>query len=220
MGKTQGFRLINSKLPPIHIFNDVASPETFEDLYALQALTNPRLHQETGDLRYIDINEIPWGIAGCHYAAAPFTHVAPEGSRFSNGDYGMLYIADTIATALAEVTYHQGQYLANIESLAFDRLLFRALACTFSGDVLHDATYLPANHTIYHADDYSAARELGSQLRQHSSEGIQYRSVRNTNAICWGLFTPRNVHAIVQTAHYEFIVREGKIIDRKRVINL
>lgn len=218
--KTQGFRLINSKLPPIHIFNDVASPEEFEDLYALQALTNPRLQQETGDLSYIDLHDIPWGIAGCHYAAAPFTHVAPEGSRFSNGDYGMLYIADTMATALAEVTYHQGRYLVNIEDLAFDRLIFRALSCTFTSDVFHDATHLPANHAIYHTDDYSAARELGSQLRKNGSEGIHYRSVRNPSATCWGLFTPRNVQSIVQTAHYEFIVREGKIIDRKRVMNL
>ncbi|WP_447044909.1 RES family NAD+ phosphorylase [Vreelandella sp. H-I2] len=218
--KTRGFRLINSKLPPIDIFNDVASSEEFEDLYALQALTNPRLKQETGDLNYIDLKDIPWGIAGCHYAAAPFTHVTPEGSRFSNGDYGMLYMADTMATSLAEVTYHQGRYLANIEDLKFDRLTFRGLACTFTGDVLNDATNLPANHAIYHTDDYSAARALGSQLRKSGSEGIQYRSVRNPNGTCWGLFTPRNVQAIVQTAHYEFIVREGKIVDRKKVASV
>lgn len=218
--KTQGFRLINSKFPPIPIFNDVASPEEFEDLYALQALTNPRLKQETGNLNYIDLHDIPWGISGCHYAAAPFTHVAPEGSRFSNGDYGMLYIADTMATALAEVTYHQGRYLANIEDLEFDRLIFRGLACTFTGGELHDATNLSANHAIYHTDDYSAARELGNQLRKNGSEGIHYRSVRHPNATCWGLFTPRNVQSIIQTAHYEFIVREGKIVDRKKVVSV
>ena len=93
--KTKGFRLINTRLPPIDIFNDVADADEFQDLFDLQALTNPRLRQEVGSLNYIDLNEIPWGIPGCHYAAAPFTHVAPEGSRFSTGDFGMLYIADT-----------------------------------------------------------------------------------------------------------------------------
>jgi len=39
--KTKGFRLVNSKLPTIDIFNDVASPDEFQDLYDLQALTNP-----------------------------------------------------------------------------------------------------------------------------------------------------------------------------------
>ncbi|MGS2743700.1 RES family NAD+ phosphorylase [Halomonas sp. LS-001] len=78
--------------------------------------------EDVGDLNYIDLVEIPWGIRGCHYAAAPFTHVSPDGSRFSHGEYGMLYIADTIETALAEVEYHQGRYLWKIDDLKFDKL--------------------------------------------------------------------------------------------------
>ncbi|WP_199457639.1 MULTISPECIES: RES family NAD+ phosphorylase [unclassified Marinobacter] len=218
--KTKGFRLINTRLPPIDIFNDVADADEFQDLFDLQALTNPRLRQEVGSLNYIDLNEIPWGIPGCHYAAAPFTHVAPEGSRFSTGDFGMLYIADTIETALSEVQYHQGRYLANIEGLKFDRLMFRGLACTFAGEDIHDATVLPESSDIYHSEDYSAARALGARLRSAGSEGIQYWSVRNPGATCWGLFTPRRVQSIVQTAHYEFIVRDGQIVDRKRVVGI
>lgn len=215
--KTKGFRLINSKLPPIALFSDVATQDEFEDLFELQAMTNPRLNQAIGDLDYIDLAEIPWGIKGCHYAVAPFTHVSPDGSRFSPGDYGMLYVADTIETALAEVEYHQGQYLSKIEDLKFDTLTFRGLACTFSGNVIHDATALPESHDIYHPDDYSAAQTLGTQLRKACSEGIQYHSVRNSSATCWGLFTPRNVQSIVQTAHYEFIVQDGRITDKRNV---
>ncbi|HTN34843.1 MAG TPA: RES family NAD+ phosphorylase [Marinobacter sp.] len=218
--KTKGFRLVNSKLPTIDIFNDVASPDEFQDLYDLQALTNPRLNQEAGDLSYITLKEIPWGIPGCHYAAASFTHVAPDGSRFSNGEFGMLYIADTMETALLEVEYHQGRYLANVEDLKFDRLVFRGLSCTLSGVFMHDATSLPAEHEIYHPDDYTAARVLGARLRVAKSEGLQYWSVRNPQAICWGLFTPRNVKSIVQAAHYEFIVRGGKIVDRRKVVGI
>ena len=220
LSKTKGFRLINSKLPTIGIFNDVADPDEFQDLYDLQAMTNPRLSQEVGDLNYIDLGEIPWGIPGCHYAAASFTHVAPDGSRFSNGEFGMLYIADTMETALAEVEYHQGKYLANVEDLKFDRLVFRGLACTFSGDVMHDATELEAGHEIYHPDDYAAARTLGARLRAAGSEGLQYWSVRNPGATCWGLFTPRNIHSLVQAAHYEFIVSDGGIVDRRKVVGV
>ncbi|SOB76036.1 RES domain-containing protein [Marinobacter sp. LV10R510-11A] len=220
LSKTKGFRLINSKLPTIDIFNDVADPDEFQDLYDLQAMTNPRLNQEVGNLNYIDLGEIPWGIPGCHYAAASFTHVAPGGSRFSNGEFGVLYIADTMETALAEVEYHQGKYLANVEDLKFDRLIFRGLACTFSGDVMHDATELAAEHEIYHPDDYTAARALGARLRVAGSEGVHYWSVRNSGAICWGLFTPRNIQSIVQTGHYEFIVRGGDIMDRRKVVGV
>lgn len=220
VSKTRGFRLINSKLPTIHIFNDVADPDEFQDLYDLQAMTNPRLNQEAGNLNYIDLNEIPWGIPGCNYAVAPFTHVAPDGSRFSNGEFGMLYIADTMETALAEVEYHQGQYLANIEDLKFDRLIFRGLACTFSGVVIRDATELEPKHEIYHPDDYTAARALGIRLRASGSEGLQYWSVRNPGATCWGLFTPRNVQSVLQTAHYEFIVSDRGIVDRRKVVEV
>lgn len=214
---TRGFRLISSRLPPIDIFNDVADPSEFQDLFDLQAMTNPRLQQEVGDLDYVELSEIPWGIPGCHYAVAPFTHVSPDGSRFSNGDFGVLYIADTMDTALAEVTYHQGRYLANIDDLKFDRLMFRGLACTFGGDVIHDATVLPVASEIYHPEDYSASRALGACLRAEKSEGIHYWSVRNPGAKCWGLFTPACVRSIVQTAHYEFIVSDGVIVDRKKI---
>ncbi len=216
--KTKGCRLINSKLPTIEIFNDVATPDEFQDLYELQALTNPRLVRDVGDLNYITLDEIPWGIPGCHYVAASFTHVHPDGSRFSNGDYGVLYIADTMETAIAEVEYHQGRYFGNVEDLKFDRLVFRGLSCVFTGDVIHDATGLPATHALHHPTDYTASRVLGAELRAGGSEGVQYWSVRNAGAMCWGLFTPKHVQSVVQTAHYEFILRNGKIADKRRIV--
>lgn len=218
LARTRGFRLVNSRLPTIDIFNDVSDPGEFLDLYDLQAMTNPRLRQEVGDIDYIDLGEIPWGIPGCHYAAACFTHVTPDGSRFSNGEFGVLYVAESMETALIEVEYHQGQYLANIEDLKFDRLVFRSLVCTFGGQVIHDATALPSAHEIYHPDDYTASRTLGAQLRSEGSEAIQYWSVRHPGAVCWGLFTPRIVQSVVQSANFEFIVQGGEIVDRKKIV--
>jgi hypothetical protein len=90
----KSYRLINSKFPPISLFDDVADASEFESLYALQALTNPRLKNEVGDLQLIPRTEIPFGIHGCSYATAPFTHVNPDGSRFSDGSFGVLYVAD------------------------------------------------------------------------------------------------------------------------------
>lgn len=39
----QAYRLVNSKFPPIALFEDVADADEFEVLYQIQALTNPRL---------------------------------------------------------------------------------------------------------------------------------------------------------------------------------
>lgn len=202
---------MNSKYPPIHLFEDVADPEEFEALYALQAMTNPRIQTEVGQLNLLTLDEIPFGIRGCSYATAPFTHVNPEGSRFSNGQYGVLYIADTLDTALQEVAYHQERYWRNVASLKYERLVFRGLACDFSGDPIHDATGLEIDHPIYDPEDYSAAQTLGQSLRKAKSMGVQYRSVRNPGALCWGLFTPRPVSSVIQCAHYEFIWKDQAI---------
>ncbi len=106
----KSYRLVNSKFPPIALFDDVASDEEFDALYALQALTNPRLQNEVGNLNLIPRSEIPFGITGCAYATAPFTHVNPQGSRFADGAFGVLYLADSMDTAVAEVRHHQQAY--------------------------------------------------------------------------------------------------------------
>ena len=117
--QVQGYRLVNSKFPPIALFDDVANAEDFETLFQAQALTNPRLLNEVGKLELIPRSEIPFGITGCSYATAPFTHVNQDGSRFSDGRFGVLYVADDIDTAVAEVRHHQSRYWSNVTGLRF-----------------------------------------------------------------------------------------------------
>lgn len=122
----KGHRLINTKYPPIALFDDVASPEEFEMLYAIQALTNPRLRDEVGDICLIDPAEIPFNcLRGRSYAVAPFTHINPKGGRFNDGLFGALYVAYNAHTAALEVKFHQQQYWQNIEGLEYDSFLFQ-----------------------------------------------------------------------------------------------
>lgn len=213
-----GYRLINSKFPPIELFDDVADKDEFEALYEIQALTNPRLLNEAGDLSLLTKDEIPFNIPGCSYATAPFTHVNPDGSRFSNGDYGVLYVADTVATAIAEVRYHQSSYWAGVHGLKYDRLVFRGLTCRFGANPVRDATVLEASHAIYDPQDYQASRSLGAGLKTEGAAGIQYHSVRHPGATCWGLFSPRGVSSVVQAAHYEMIWDGATIRDVNQLV--
>lgn len=203
--QVQAYRLVNSKFPPIELFDDVADATEFETLYQIQALTNPRLLNQVGRLELIPLAAIPFGIPGCAYAVAPFTHVNPAGSRFGDGSHGVLYLADTLETALAEVRHHQQLYWAGVEGLGFERFVFRGLRCSFSEADLRDATHLPSDHPIYLADDYAPARALGRALKLAGVPGLRYRSVRRPGQTCWGLFTPRPVASIIQCAHYEMI---------------
>ena len=207
--RCQAYRLVNSKFPPIDLFDDVADAEEFEILYQLQALANPRLHNETGRLELIPRSEIPFGIPGCSYATAPFTHVNPAGSRFSDGSYGVLYLADSMETALAEVRHHQEQYWSNVEGLNFERFVFRGVSCQFNEAGLLDATSVPMSEPIYDADDYTHSRQFGRLVRQGGFPGLRYHSVRNPGQHCWALLTPKRVLSIIQTAHYEMIWNAG-----------
>lgn len=201
----QAYRLVNSKFPPIAMFDDVADADEFEVLYEIQALTNPRLKNEVGQLELIARSEIPFGIAGCSYATAPFTHVNPAGSRFSDGSFGVLYLADTVDTALAEVQHHQAQYWSKVPDLNYERFVFRGLSCSFVDKAMKDVTTIALTDPIYDPDDYSHSHGFGKAIRQARCPGLRYHSVRRPGSHCWALMSPRPVLSIIQTAHYEMI---------------
>ncbi|MZR61570.1 RES family NAD+ phosphorylase [Alcanivorax sp. DP30] len=204
------YRLVNSKHPPIHIFDDVADQADFDALFAVQALTNPRLLQRTGQLNRVPEDQRPWGIPGCNYALGPFVHVNPAGSRFSDGSFGVYYCADHINTAIAETRYHQERYFQNVEGLKYDRIVMCGLKTHFSGTLL-DIT--PASdHPRWHAaSDYGPARELGSHLKTEQHTGLHYESVRAAGQYCYALLTPAVITSVIPTRHYEYIWDGEKI---------
>lgn len=203
--KIKGHRLINAKFPPISLFDDVADQEDFEALYAVQVLTNPRLQTEVGNMAMLDLAELPYGIRGCPYAVASFTHVNPDGSRFSDGSFGVMYIGESTKTSLAEVMYHQNEYWRNVDGLRYDRLMFKELVCTFNVGEGLDATALAKDDPIYHPDDYSQSKLLGLDIWCSSSATLKYSSVRHAGGVCFALFTPKDITDIVQSKHYEMV---------------
>ena len=206
-----GYRLVNSKFPPIPLFDDVADADELEAVYACQALTNPRLQNDIGNLNLLPFEEIPFGIDGLSYAVAPFTHINPDGSRFSAGDFGVLYIADSSKTAIAEVAYHQYQYLSKVQDLAYDRFVFRELCCTFTTDEFKYLENCTATEAILAPNDYHQSQQLGLALRQNKVAGLRYPSVRRQGTYCYGLFSPRTVKRVIQAKHYEMVYREGQL---------
>ncbi|WP_430520607.1 RES family NAD+ phosphorylase [Aliivibrio sp.] len=188
-----GHRLISTKYPPIALFDDVASPEEFDMLYAIQSLTNPRLFD----------------------AVAPFTHINPNGGRFNDGLFGALYIASTDQTAAIEVKYHQQKYWQNIEGLAYDRFLFRNLLITHKPSPVYVVDSNDAE--ILNPDNYSASQQLARNLKKESYQAVEYSSVRSENGICWALFTPKPVCDVVQSYLLEMIWDGDKIAEVNKV---
>jgi len=205
------YRLMPSKFPPIALFEDVANHQDFEVLFSIQAITNPRLRQEVGNLNCVPPEERPYGIRGCSYALGPFVHLNPYGSRFSRGQFGVYYAAADVQTAIAETRYHQEKYFSLIEGLKYDRLSMRCLKTLFTAE-LHDISVQQYRQSEwYDPDNYHSSQQLGDQLKKINSQGIAYDSVRSPGNLCFGLFSPKYIVDVIQAAHYSYIWDGQKI---------
>lgn len=206
------YRLIPSKYPPKSLFDDVASHDEFEILFAIQELTNPRIRNELGNLNRVPAEQRPYGIRGCNYALGPFVHLNPVGSRFSNGDFGVYYAAEDTQTAIAETRYHQQLYFSGVKGLKFDRLTMRCLKTQFTAR-LHDIRGEAfRDRDWYLRDNYSSGQQLGLALKRENEDGLVYHSVRLENKTCYALFSPILIKDVIQTAHYEYIWDGEKIV--------
>jgi hypothetical protein len=194
------YRLVPSRYPPIDIFERIADPADWALLFELEALTNPRLRDEAGDISLVPPERRVTG-PGASIVMAPFTHASPERpTRFSAGSYGVYYAASRFETALREVAFHMGEFYGATGDPAHEES-FR----TYKGAIdsrLHDlragnwAQFLDADTATY-----ARPQELGRRLREAGSNGVVYPSVRHARGQCAGAFWPDVVGIPVQTQH-------------------
>lgn len=179
------YRIVPTRFPAINLFDRVASPDDFDALYALEAMTNDRIRNELGDIELVPKAERLYG-PGSGPIMAAFTHLNPAGSRFSDGSYGVFYAAKTKEVAIAETQYHQARFLAATNEPPI-QLQMRVYHVEISG-ALHDLRSIADDSDIYHPDSYAASQALGKRLRTEGSNGVCYNSVRMRNGECVALF--------------------------------
>jgi hypothetical protein len=191
-------RLVPSRFPPVGLFDRVAAVEDLEAVYALESLTNDRVREEVGNLRLVPETDRIVG-PGTTPVMAAFTHLNPEGSRFSDGSYGVYYCARALDTALAEVRYHQERFLRRTGEGPL-RLELRLYLADLDAN-LADVRNRPECHL---PDDYGPSRQLGRAAREGGKDGVLYRSVRHEGGLCAAVFRPRVLDACRQSSHYAF----------------
>ncbi|MEO7850781.1 MAG: RES family NAD+ phosphorylase, partial [Rubrivivax sp.] len=128
-------RLIASRYPTVSLYDAIADPADLEAVFAIEALTNPRLRDELGQLQLVPPEERVSG-AGSTPVMAAFTHLNPEGSRFSDGSYGVYYASNHLETAIAEVSHHRALFLSRTAEAAID-IDLRLITATLAAP-LHD----------------------------------------------------------------------------------
>ena len=192
----RAYRIVPSRFPPVGVFDAIAEPEDIDALYQIEALTNPRLREEWGELSNVPKERRVSG-AGTTPLMAAFTHVNPEGTRFSDGGYGVLYLAHEFDTAVEETVFHRERFLAATHEPPID-LTMRTYVSGVHG-MLHD---IRGGWTAEHDPaSYAASRKLAAELRKESSNGIVYDSVRCKGGECAALFYPDLAKPCVQGKH-------------------
>ena len=89
------YRLIPSRYPTVGLYDAIADPADLDVVFAIEALANPRIRDELGELTLVPREERLTG-PGATPVMAAFTHLNPEGSRFSDGTYGVYYAAHSL----------------------------------------------------------------------------------------------------------------------------
>ena len=170
---------------------------------AIESLTNPRINEEIGNLDLVNPEDRVSGPDTSTIMAA-FTHPNPNGSRFSDGSYGVFYIANCIETAIAETKHHREIFLKRFSQRAsnFDMRVYCADIDGNFHDIRNKQSVFPK---IYLNNNYSLSRKFAKNLRNNGSYGIAYNSVRDSNGECIAIFRPPVISNVRQERHLSYI---------------
>jgi hypothetical protein len=138
------------------------------------------------------------------YVMAPFTHINPRGSRFSDGSYGVYYAAEALLTAIKETAHHFARFAAESHDPPRRedmRVLLGSADCSFC----EVDTLSPADQRIVlDKNSYVASSLFGGYRRASGSDGISYPSVRHDGGRCIAAFWPNVVGIPIQERHLQY----------------
>lgn len=197
------YRIIPSRFPPVGLFDKVADPADLEAVFQIEAMTNDRIREETGELSLVPAEDRVSG-PGTTAIMAAFTHLNPEGDRFTDGSYGVFYAGLTLETAIEETRHHRAIFLQATDEPAQD-IDMRVYAIDLDGH-LHDIRAMrDTRPELYDPESYAASQAFASILRQGGSDGIVYRSVRHEGGECAAVFRPRLLSNCRQERHLCYV---------------
>jgi len=195
------YRIVPSRFPPVSLFDRITEPGDLEAVFAVEAMTNDRLRHEVGDISLVALEDRVVGPGSTPIMAA-FTHLNPDGGRFTDSTYNAFYGGLTIDTAIAETKYHREEFLAATEEGRPIDIDMRVYLARLDGE-LHDVrTDAPA--AIHDANDYRGSQAFGRRLRVEGSNGIIFNSVRDEGGTCVAVFRPRLLSDCRQERHLTY----------------
>ena len=213
------YRIVPSRFPPVSLFDGVADPADLEAVFAIEALTNDRLRDEVGDIALVPPEDRVSG-PGTTAIMAAFTHLNPEGSRFSDGSFGVFYAARQLNTAVAETSYHRERFMKATNEGA-QELDMRVYAVDLRGS-MRDLRKGRRFGALHSKSDYSHSQSFGFKVRAAGGDGIVFKSVRHEDGECAAVFRPRCLSDCRQERHLCYLWDGKAITDiyEKRAVDL
>lgn len=207
-------RIIPSRFPPVSVFDGLAAPDELEFLFEIEGLTNDRLRQELGHIDLVPLEDRLAG-PGTTPIMAAFCHPNPDGSRFSNGSYGVYYAGLSEETAIVESAFHRERFLRQSPGVPGTRLEMRRYVTTLRRPM----TLLPADRhkELLDPDSYAVSQSFGREVRDTGAWGLYYRSVRHAGGRCVAAFRPPALAPVRQVSHYRYHWDGQRITQIERV---
>ncbi len=212
-------RLINSRWPPIGLFDELAdSEEEIRLLFNLEMLTNARLNIPIGRLALIPEGGIVTGPTA-NQIMATFVHCHDDGGRFNDTRLGAWYASYHVNTAIEETLYHLTKRLALSEGGFPQQMQMRQLITTINQPLLdlHDSQ--TTHPQFYASDDYSGSQQFANSVRWPFSKenadktkdgeggeaGFSYDSIRDKGGMNVCVFIPKALdRPITQGRYYQY----------------
>ncbi|UPT74157.1 MAG: RES family NAD+ phosphorylase [Elusimicrobiota bacterium] len=180
------YRVIPTRYGEERILRKLADAEDLDAVTAVERMTNDRRRQEDEEVSLVAARDVVKG-PGSEFIMAAFTYRNREGSRFSDGSYGVYYTAKSKPTAIAETKHHREIFMSRTKEGPM-RLEMCLLTAALEGD-LHDVRGLQRKLAgVYHRTNYAASRALAKDLVLEDSFGIVYDSVRHKGGECAAVF--------------------------------
>ena len=192
------YRVVPSRSPPIDLFERVAEPDDWALLNQLEGETSARLREEAGAIHMVPEEDRRYG-PGWTPVMAAFCHFSGQGSRFSNGSFGVYYCARTEATAIAETRYHVERFMQDSNEPPM-QLQQRVYLSDLQGELV-DLRDNPEAAPLLTPESWQAGQAFGLCLREEGADGIVYPSVRDPEGECAAVLRPPVMSATRQGRH-------------------